>query len=283
MLEYSLIKQHNPRFNVRLRDDKSYPFLAVTVDEEWPRALVMRGRKRKGTRYFGPYAHAYAIRDTLDLLLRSFPIRTCSPAKFNQHHRLGRPCLLFHIEKCAGPCVGEIDPVSYRQLVDELCDFLAGDTDEIVKRLETGDAGGGDRVGVRAGGAPARSPDRGAQGDRQAADGGRPQRGHRRDRHRRGRSRSGRAGLLRAPWPGGRPQGFRARQGRGADTRQARRPHPRGDVRRRTADRSAEAGARAGRARRSSDVRGVAVATPAIRECRSACHSVATSGRCSTP
>ena len=137
MLEFSLIKQHNPRFNVRLRDDKSYPFLAVTVDEEWPRALVMRGRKRKGTRYFGPYAHAYAIRETLDLLLRSFPIRTCSPAKFNQHQRLGRPCLLFHIEKCAGPCVGEIDQVSYRQLVDELCDFLAGDTDEIVKRLET--------------------------------------------------------------------------------------------------------------------------------------------------
>ena len=110
MLEFSLIKQHNPRFNVRLRDDKSYPFLAVTVDDEWPRALVMRGRKRKGTRYFGPYAHAYAIRDTLDLLLRSFPIRTCSPAKFNQHERLGRPCLLFHIEKCSGPCVGEIDP-----------------------------------------------------------------------------------------------------------------------------------------------------------------------------
>ena len=136
MLEFSLIKQHNPRFNVRLRDDKSYPFLAVTVDDEWPRALVMRGRKRKGTRYFGPYAHAYAIRDTLDLLLRSFPIRTCSPAKFNQHERLGRPCLLFHIEKCAGPCVGEIDRAAYRELVDELCAFLDGDTDDIVKRLE---------------------------------------------------------------------------------------------------------------------------------------------------
>ncbi len=136
MLEFSLIKQHNPRFNVRLRDDKSYPFLAVTVDDEWPRAMVMRGRKRKGTRYFGPYAHAYAIRDTLDLLLRSFPIRTCSPAKFNQHERLGRPCLLFHIEKCAGPCVGEIDAPTYRELVDELCSFLDGDTDDIVKRLE---------------------------------------------------------------------------------------------------------------------------------------------------
>ncbi len=135
MLEYSLIKQHRPRFNIRLRDDKSYPFLAVTVDEQFPRAMVMRGRKRKGTRYFGPYAHAYAIRDTLDLLLRSFPIRTCSPAKFNQHHRLGRPCLLFHIEKCSGPCVGEIEEMPYRQLVVELCEFLDGRTDEIVDRL----------------------------------------------------------------------------------------------------------------------------------------------------
>ncbi|MCB0955596.1 MAG: excinuclease ABC subunit UvrC, partial [Ilumatobacter sp.] len=136
MLEYSLIKQHRPRFNIRLRDDKSYPFLAITVDEEFPRAMVMRGRKRKGTRYFGPYAHAYAIRDTLDLLLRSFPIRTCSPGKFNEHHRLGRPCLLFHIEKCSGPCVGEIEEMPYRQLVQELCDFLDGDTDDIVRRLE---------------------------------------------------------------------------------------------------------------------------------------------------
>src|SRR6056297_1612923 len=137
MLEYSLIKQHRPRFNVRLRDDKSYPFLAVTVDDQWPRALVMRGRKRKGTRYFGPYAHAYAIRDTLDLLLRSFPIRTCSPAKFNSHERLGRPCLLFHIEKCAGPCVGEIEEMPYRELVNDLIAFLDWDTDEIVDRLET--------------------------------------------------------------------------------------------------------------------------------------------------
>jgi excinuclease ABC subunit C len=136
MLEYSLIKQHQPRFNVRLRDDKSYPFLAVTVDEQWPRALVMRGRKRKGTRYFGPYAHAYAIRDTLDELLRSFPIRTCSPVKFRQHERLGRPCLLYHIEKCSGPCVGEIEELPYRELVTELCEFLEGDTAPIVNRLE---------------------------------------------------------------------------------------------------------------------------------------------------
>jgi excinuclease ABC subunit C len=137
MLEYSLIKQHRPRFNIRLRDDKSYPFLAVTLDEQWPRAMVMRGRKRKGTRYFGPYAHAYAIRDTLDLLLRTFPIRTCSPGKFREHERLGRPCLLFHIEKCSGPCVGEIDAEGYGQLVEELCSFLDGETDEIVDRLES--------------------------------------------------------------------------------------------------------------------------------------------------
>lgn len=135
MLEYSLIKQHDPRFNVRLRDDKSYPFLAVTSSEQWPRAQVMRGRKRKDTRYFGPYAHAYAIRDTLDLLLRSFPVRTCTQSKFNEHKRLGRPCLLFHIEKCSGPCVGEIEEMPYRQLVTELCQFLDGDTDEIVSRL----------------------------------------------------------------------------------------------------------------------------------------------------
>jgi excinuclease ABC subunit C len=137
MLEYSLIKQHHPRFNIRLRDDKSYPFLAITLDEEWPRAMVVRGRKRKGVRYFGPFAHAYAIRDTLDLLLRTFPIRTCSPSKFRQHERLGRPCLLYHIEKCSGPCVGEIDREEYDRLVQELIDFLDGDTDEIVRRLDT--------------------------------------------------------------------------------------------------------------------------------------------------
>ncbi|MGA0269018.1 MAG: excinuclease ABC subunit UvrC [Ilumatobacteraceae bacterium] len=142
MLEYSLIKQHRPRFNVRLRDDKSYPFLAVTTDEEWPRAMVTRGARRKGVRYFGPYAHAYAIRETLDLLLRSFPVRTCSPGKFRQHEHLGRPCLLFHIEKCAGPCVGEVSAGDYESMVNELCGFLGGDTDEVVARLtdEMGDA-----------------------------------------------------------------------------------------------------------------------------------------------
>ncbi len=136
MLEYSLIKRYRPRFNVRLVDDKSYPFLAVTVGEEWPRPTVMRGAKRKGVRYFGPYGHAYAIRETLDLLLRTFPLRTCSDNKFNRHQKLGRPCLLFHIEKCSGPCVGEVDHERYAELVAQLLHFLEGNSDDIVRDLE---------------------------------------------------------------------------------------------------------------------------------------------------
>ncbi len=136
MLEYNLIQRHKPRFNIRLVDDKSYPFLAVTLSDEWPRAMVMRGSKRKGVRYFGPYGHAYAIRETLDLLLRTFPIRTCSDNKFDHHARLGRPCLLGHIEKCSAPCVGAISKEEYDDLVERLCRFLDGDTDEVVKDLE---------------------------------------------------------------------------------------------------------------------------------------------------
>jgi excinuclease ABC subunit C len=136
MLEYSLIKQHKPRFNVRLRDDKSYPFLAVTLADEWPRAMVRRGGRDKGSRYFGPYAHAYAIRETLDSLLRTFPIRTCSDNKFRSHARQGRPCLLFHIEKCSGPCVGAVDREPYARLVGELLAFLDGDTEPVLRRLE---------------------------------------------------------------------------------------------------------------------------------------------------
>lgn len=136
LLEYSLIKAHKPRFNVRLIDDKSYPFLAVTVGDEWPRPMVMRGTRRKGVRYFGPYGHAYAIRETLDLLLRTFPVRTCSDNKFNHHEKLGRPCLLFHIEKCSGPCVGEVSEEQYRTYVDELLKFLEGDTSEVVVKLD---------------------------------------------------------------------------------------------------------------------------------------------------
>ena len=136
MLEYNLIKTHRPRFNIRLVDDKSYPYLAVTVGDEWPKATVMRGAKRKDTRYFGPYAHAYAIRETLDLLLRSFPIRTCSDAKLRRHQLLGRPCLLYHIERCSGPCVAAIGPEEYGRLVEELMEFLDGDTKPVVDRLE---------------------------------------------------------------------------------------------------------------------------------------------------
>ena len=135
-LEYNLIKQYKPRFNIRLKDDKSYPFLAITVGEEWPRAMVMRGAKRKGVRYFGPFAHAYAIRETLDLLLRTFPIRTCTNSKFQRHDRLGRPCLYAHIEKCAAPCVAAIDHEAYQALVAELISFLDGDTAPVLDRLE---------------------------------------------------------------------------------------------------------------------------------------------------
>ncbi len=135
MLEFSLIKRHRPRFNVRLVDDKSYPYLAITRSDEWPRARVMRGKKRKGTEYFGPYAHAYAIRKTLDLLLRTFPIRTCSDGLFKRQHAQGRPCLLYHIEKCSGPCIGTVDPDDYAQMTDGLAAFLRGDTDQVIEKL----------------------------------------------------------------------------------------------------------------------------------------------------
>jgi excinuclease ABC subunit C len=136
MLEFSLIQRHKPRFNVRYTDDKSYPFLCLTTVGEWPRAMVMRGKRKKGNRYFGPYGQAYAIRDTLDLLLRTFPIRTCTDNKFRHHEKLGKPCLLFHIEKCAGPCVDEVTKADYDEMVNELISFLEGDTDEIIAKLE---------------------------------------------------------------------------------------------------------------------------------------------------
>jgi excinuclease ABC subunit C len=137
MLEYSLIKQHRPRFNIRLVDDKSYPWLAVTLQDEWPRAAVVRGKRRPGNRYFGPYAHAGAIRGTLDLLLRSFGVRTCSDTKLQRHVRLGRPCLLYHIEKCSGPCIGAVDHATYDGMLADLMAFLSGDTDPVVRRIET--------------------------------------------------------------------------------------------------------------------------------------------------
>ncbi|WP_374968964.1 excinuclease ABC subunit UvrC [Terrabacter sp. BE26] len=135
-LEYSWIKEFDPRFNVKYRDDKSYPYLAVTMAEEFPRAQVMRGAKRKGTRYFGPYGHAWAIRETLDLLLRVFPMRTCSSGVFKRAAASGRPCLLGYIDKCSAPCVGRVTAEEHRAIAEDFCDFMAGNTTRFAKRLE---------------------------------------------------------------------------------------------------------------------------------------------------
>ncbi len=134
-LEYAWIKEFDPRFNVRYRDDKSYPYLAVTLGEEFPRAQVMRGAKRKGTRYFGPYAHAWAIRETLDLALRVFPVRTCSSGVFTRAGQVGRPCLLGYIDKCSAPCVGRVDAARHREIAEDFCDFMAGETGRFMTRL----------------------------------------------------------------------------------------------------------------------------------------------------
>ena len=135
-LEYSWIKEFDPRFNVRYRDDKSYPSLAVTLYEEYPRLMVMRGAKRKGVRYFGPYSHAWAIRETLDLLLRVFPARTCSNGVFKRAGQVGRPCLLGYIGKCSAPCVGRVTADEHRRIVDDFCDFMSGQTATYIRRLE---------------------------------------------------------------------------------------------------------------------------------------------------
>ncbi len=135
-LEYNWIKEFDPRFNVRYRDDKSYPSLAVTLNEPYPRATVMRGPKKKGVRYFGPYAHAWAIRETLDLLLRAFPVRTCSDGVFKRAGQIGRPCLLGYIGKCSAPCVGRVTEAEHRQIAEDFCDFVAGQTSAYLKRLE---------------------------------------------------------------------------------------------------------------------------------------------------
>ena len=135
-LEYSWIKEYDPRFNVKYRDDKSYPYLAVTVGETFPRASVVREAKRRGTRYFGPYAHAWAIRDTLDQMVRVFPIRTCRDGVFARAKQVGRPCLLGYIDKCSAPCVGRIDESEYRALVEDFCDFMAGNAEPFMKSVE---------------------------------------------------------------------------------------------------------------------------------------------------
>ncbi|HEX4062861.1 MAG TPA: excinuclease ABC subunit UvrC [Streptosporangiaceae bacterium] len=135
-LEYSWIKEFDPRFNVRYRDDKSYPYLAVTMDEDYPRVMVMRGAKRRGTRYFGPYSHAWAIRETVDTLLRVFPVRTCSAGVFKRAGQIGRPCLLGYIGKCSAPCVDRVNEAEHRLLAEDFCDFMAGQTARFVKALE---------------------------------------------------------------------------------------------------------------------------------------------------
>lgn len=135
-LEYAWIKEFDPRFNVKYRDDKSYPYLAVTVAEDFPRAAVVREAKRKGSRYFGPYAHAWAIRETLDELVRVFPVRTCRDGVFRRAAQVGRPCLLGYIDKCSAPCVGRVTAEEYRQYVDDLCSFLAGNSERYIRSLE---------------------------------------------------------------------------------------------------------------------------------------------------
>ncbi len=134
-LEYSWIKEYDPRFNVRYRDDKSYPFLAVTMSERFPRAVVMRGAKKKGTRYFGPYAHAWAIRETVDLLLRVFGVRTCSNGVFRRATHVGRPCLLGYIDKCSAPCVGRVDELEYARIVDGFVAFMDGRTAPVIASI----------------------------------------------------------------------------------------------------------------------------------------------------
>jgi excinuclease ABC subunit C len=134
-LEYSWIKEFDPRFNVKYRDDKSYPYLAVTMGEDFPRVMVMRGAKRKGTRYFGPYSHAWAIRETVDTLLRVFPVRTCSTGVFKRAGQIGRPCLLGYIGKCSAPCVQKITEEEHRALAEDFCDFMSGQTSRFIRKL----------------------------------------------------------------------------------------------------------------------------------------------------
>src|SRR5665647_590656 len=135
-LEYSWIKEFDPRFNVKYRDDKSYPYLAVTLADQFPRVQVMRGVRRPGTRYFGPYPHVWAIRETVDLLLRVFPVRTCSAGVFRRAGAQGRPCLLGYIDKCSAPCVGRISPADHHALAEDFCAFMAGDSAKFVRRLD---------------------------------------------------------------------------------------------------------------------------------------------------
>ena len=157
-LEYSWIKEFDPRFNVKYRDDKSYPWLAVTLSDEYPRVMVGRGAKKRGTRYYGPYSHAWAIRETVDQLLRVFPMRSCSNGVFKRHSQIGRPCLLGYIGKCSAPCVGRVTPEEHRAIVDDFCDFMAGRTARVRQADQAGDVRRLRGRGLRAGSPAARRP-----------------------------------------------------------------------------------------------------------------------------
>ena len=219
-LEYSWIQEFDPRFNVKYRDDKSYPWLAVTVGEEFPRVMVGRGAKRKGTRYFGPYSHAWAIRETVDILLRVFPMRSCSNGVFKRSAQIGRPCLLGYIGKCAAPCVGNVTAEEHRAIVDDFCDFMAGQTRPFIRRIEQQMYAASEARGLRARRAAARRPRRDAQGAGEAGGGARRRRRRRRDRAGRGPARGRGADLLRPRRAGPRPAGLGRRPG---DRRRQRR------------------------------------------------------------
>ena len=134
-LEYAWIKEYDPNFNVRYRDDKSYPYLAISNSEEFPRVFVYRGDKKKGVTYFGPYVQAWAIRDTLDHLLRVFPMRSCAAGVFRNAKSAGRPCLLAHIDRCSAPCVGKVTSDEHREIVEGLAAFMAGKSQHIMNDL----------------------------------------------------------------------------------------------------------------------------------------------------
>ena len=221
-LEYNWIKEFDPRFNVRYRDDKSYPVLAVTLNEEYPRLMVYRGARRKGVRYFGPYSHAWAIRETLDLLTRVFPARTCSAGVFKRHSQIDRPCLLGYIDKCSAPCVGRVTAEEHRQIVEDFCDFLAGKTDRLVRDMEQQMNEAAEVLDFER---AARLRDNISAMKRAHGEAGRGVR--RRHRRRRGRVRrrrpgSGGAGVPRPRWAGARPARLDRRKVRRAGRIRAR-------------------------------------------------------------
>ncbi|TNM58195.1 excinuclease ABC subunit UvrC [Brevibacterium sediminis] len=135
-LEWTWINEFNPRFNVMFRDDKSYPYLAITMNDEVPRAFITRGKRRKGVKYFGPFAQVWAIKDTLDLLLKAFPMRTCTAGVYRRAERSGRPCLLGYIDKCAAPCVGQISKDGHKDLARSISDFMSGNTGRFISHRQ---------------------------------------------------------------------------------------------------------------------------------------------------